>query len=425
MKRIYIILLLNLTLGTALMGSNQIKNRVETLIEEKSFIELNRVLERSTDSIPSSIYLYAKALCYNAFTEYEQSNQLINEILESHKKEFDTKTCLLLLNTQAQNYTNSYEYKKAAEIYHLIITDYKDELEESSLANYKNVKAINKTLADNHIDKQKVHLTHDIKLPIHHNQFNHLMLPVKINSKHDDFIFDTGAMMSTIPESNAKRLGLTIYETDIKVGTSTDIDIRTKLGVADSLYFGDLLVENVVFLVTQDKDLYIEKYDYLLPGIIGFPVMAQLEEIRLAKQSVLIPHTPSTRNYSNLYMNEGRPIVQLINGADTLKMAMDTGAKNTELSYKYFKENKKRILAEGTLKTSQRGGAGGMIEDKTYDLPLFEFQVGSKKRILDQISINTIEYPFIKGLDGNLGQDIFTSFDVMIINLKTMFIDFE
>ena len=425
MKKIFITLLFNLLLSSTLIASHQPTNKITSLIEEKNFIELNHFLEKNRDSISSTTYLYVKALCYNAFTKYEQSNRLINELLALDKKLFDTKTNILLLNTLAQNYTNCYEYKKAAETYNLIITDYKEHLKNSSLANYENIKAINQTLADNHIGKQKIHLTKDVELAIHHNQFNHLMLPVKINSKHDDFIFDTGAMMSTIPESNAKRLGLTIYETDIQVGTSTDIEIRTKLGVADSLYLGDLLVENVVFLVTQDKDLYIEKYDYLLPGIIGFPVMTQLEEIRLGKQSVVIPHTPSVRDFSNLYMNEGRPIVLLMNENDTLRMAMDTGANNSELSYKYFKEHEKRILSEGVLKESSRGGAGGIIDSKTYEIPLFEYQIGSKKGILDQISINTTEYPFIKNLDGNLGQDIFTYFDVMILNFKTMFIDFE
>jgi predicted aspartyl protease len=57
-----------------------------------------------------------------------------------------------------------------------------------------------------------------------------LNLPVEVAGTRMDFVFDTGANLSTITSSTATRLGLKIIEADVSVGSSSDIKVKSKLG---------------------------------------------------------------------------------------------------------------------------------------------------------------------------------------------------
>jgi hypothetical protein len=126
-----------------------------------------------------------------------------------------------------------------------------------------------------------------------------------------------------------------------------------------------------------------------------------------------------------MFLEGLNPIVQVVSDNDTLLFTFDTGATNSELSFKYYSNHKSEIEEKGKLQTNERGGAGGQTMVKEYILENFQVRVGAKTVTLVKIPVTLEEYGFNKYFDGNLGQDVFTQFNKLIINFKYMYVNLE
>lgn len=399
-------------------------NQLLELLENKNFFELREKLETSKERLSRDRQLYYEAYCARAFDETQKSNECVNLLLKKHKNQLNDTLVSELLAIKSSNFIRRYQYKDAADIYKNIVEEYSHVLDSSDIDDYQNSLNLFGTLAS--VKPQIIHKQKDTKIPSYRNQFNHLMATVRCGKITDEFIFDTGAGLSTISNSFAEKMGLAIYESDIKVVTGTSITVQTKLAVADSLYVGDILFENIVFLVLPDEHLAFPSINYEIHGIIGFPVIHQMGEIKICKDGILkVPLIPQSKQLENMFLDGLRPVVQLFSDNDTLLLAFDTGATKSYLSKKYYDAHKHKVEMNGKLKVSQHGSAGGIIDVEEYILKDFPYTIGSKSNVLPQISVVLEEFEFTKHYDGNLGQDVFTQFNEMTLNFQHMFIDFE
>ena len=391
------------------------------LLESKNYFKLRTELANVQGKLSESRLLYYRMHCEQAFGNGLQSNKSADKLLRKYKDRLNDTVVIEILNVKADNYVRSYQYKEAAEVYNLLQSMASDSVE---IAAYQNVQALYGTLAT--VKPQQIHLHRDTEIKAYRNRFNHLMTPVKCGGVTDEFVFDSGANLSTISDSCAIKMGLTIFESSIKVGTVTDVSIRTKLAVADSLYVGGILFENVVFLVAPAAQMSFPSVNYEIHGVVGFPVFYQMGEIHVRKDgTIFIPQEPGNRHLENMFLHGLNPVVQLLSGNDTLLLTFDTGAKSSELSKKYYENHKADVEQKGKLKTSMRGGGGGIVETEEYNLPDFPYQIGNSRNVLPEISVNIQDYNFNKPFDGNLGQDVIMQFNEMILNFKYMYIDFD
>jgi hypothetical protein len=394
------------------------------LLESKNYFKLRTELANVQNKLSEDRMLFYKANCEHVFNDCQSSNQSIEILLSKYKKQLNDKIVSDLLTIKAGNHIRLYQYKEAADTYNLILSQYRTILDSVNISEYENVQQLWQTLSV--VKPQRIHKLSDVEISAYRNQFNHLMIPVKCGQIADEFIFDTGANLSTISDSYAEKMNMTLYESDIKVNSSTSISVQTKLAVADSLYVGDILFENVVFLVVPGEQMSFPSVNYQVRGIIGFPVIYQMDEVHLRKNGTLfIPENPQDKRLSNIYIETLSSIVQLQSGNDSLLFTMDTGARTSELSERYYTKNKEKVEKNGTLLHVNRGGAGGIVETEVYRLENFPYTIGSKSGTLSEISVNTVPYDFNKYYDGNLGQDILAQFDEMILNFQYMYIDFE
>jgi hypothetical protein len=295
-------------------------------------------------------------------------------------------------------------------------------LDSAGVAGYENMRQLWQTLSA--VKPQRIHKPADVKIAAYRNPFNHLMAPVKCGQITDEFIFDTGANLSTIADSYARKMALTVYESDIKVNSATNISVQTKLAVADSLYVGNMLFENVVFLVVPDEQISFPQVNYYVHGIIGFPLIYQMDEIHLWQNgTVFVPERPQDKALRNMYVETLYPVVQVQSGADSLLFMMDTGARASELSAQYYDRHRDAVEKDGALHHENRGGAGGVEATTVYRLKNFPYTIGSKSGILPEISVNTVSYG--GHYDGVLGQNVLAQFDKMILNFQYMYVDFD
>lgn len=405
-------------------SGNGLEYQLGKSVRENNFFTVRKLLEKAEGKIPSEKYLYYCALSENKFNECESSNRHIATLLKQYKNKLTDSLIVELLGAKVSNHIRLYQYKSAASTCSEILSKYPSQLDSAAITSYRNVLNLFGALAA--VPPQQVSITQDETIAAYRNKFNHLMVPVRSGNDTAEFIFDSGAGLSTLSESYAKKMKFTIIENTVNVGSATTINVQSKMAVADSLFVGSILFRNVVFLVLPDEKLSFPQVHLVINGIIGFPVLYQMKEIRMHKEGkITVPLTPEKKDLHNLFLDNLVPVVAAYSKNDTLLFNLDTGAKTTELSKKYYTSHKEFVDRVGKKTQKHFGGAGGITAIDIYELPGFDLTIGSSNASLTNLPVILTERSFTKNRDGNLGQDVLTKFNELVINFKYMYVDFS
>ncbi len=402
----------------------QLAGRLESYAREGDFFRVRELLQDAGRKIPRVDYLYYTAICESKFDRCESSNRNIGVLLDHHSNVLSDSLVVELLSARADNHVRLYQYRLAAESYDLIAERYAGGLDSADVADYRNSARLFGALAD--VPGQRMTLDADVTIPAFRDGFGMHKVPVCAGGIPMDFVWDTGANLSTVTESCAEKLNFRILDTSIEVGSSTSAKANARLAVADSIRVGGILFEHVVFLVFPDELLSFPQVGLVIDGIIGFPVMHQMGEIDMYRTGeIVVPAVPQDRGLNNLYLDMLHPIVAVYAQGDTLLLNIDTGADRTELMGRYYDRHKEWVEGRAAKVTQHRGGMGGVEETEAYNLPDFDFTLGSKQVRLPTVTVIPGDFSFVEGRDGNLGQDVITQFDKMIVNFKYMYVDFD
>jgi|SRR5580700_477264 predicted aspartyl protease len=76
--------------------------------------------------------------------------------------------------------------------------------------------------------------------------------PCVLNELRPHNRFDTGAELSVLTESEAKRFGLREHQASVQVGDVNGTLVKRRIAVADELAIGSNLIKHVAFLVLPD-----------------------------------------------------------------------------------------------------------------------------------------------------------------------------
>jgi predicted aspartyl protease len=392
------------------------------LLANKNYFKLRTELSNTKEKLSEDRFLYYKANCDDVFNDCLSSDQGVETLLTKYKKQLNDSIVSDLLAIKIRNHIRMFRYQEVAATCYLLLEQYGSVLDSAKTADYKNAQQMYEKLSS--VKPTRIHKQDDVEIASYRNPFiNLLMIPVKSGGIRENFMFDTGADMSVVTMSYAEKMGMTIYETDTHVKTSTSHSVQVNIAVADSLYIGDILFENVVFLVMPLFS--IPEIDLYIRGIIGANEMRQLDEIHVRKDgSIFIPKISQEKQLHNMYLGglEGlSPIVQLQSSNDTLMLTFDTGANVTSLSKKYYDNHKEKVDKNGKLGSISNTGVGGSEDKRIYTLKDFSYAIGTKNNVLHEIDVELIDEDF----DGNIGQDMIIPFEKMILNFQYMYIDFE
>jgi hypothetical protein len=277
------------------------------------------------------------------------------------------------------------------------------------------------------VDPQTIIIKKDSKIPYTRNSVNLLNIPVKISGNSCDFMFDTGADICVLRKSYSEKLKLRFLNSTINVKGTTGKKNSSQLAIADSIQIGDIVLQNVVFLILPDEKLTFPQINLEINGIIGFPVIHQLKELRFSKDGFLtVPVIPTKSSLRNLALSTTKTIVQLTSTNDTLHFRFDTGANGSELYSKYYELRKADFEKNAISDTLTYGSLGETSNIKILKILNFSINFKGNIVILPYISVFTKdlreEYNMFYGC---IGQDFISLFNEMIINYEDMFIDFN
>lgn len=422
-----VLLLPLLVLGQSktINNTNRIANEIDSLINIKSYFKARVLFNNNRGVLSDFHYLRLKGTICNLFNKLEESNEAITALFIKYEDKLSKTEKKDLLNAKLSNAVKLFDYKLADDVTNLITTDYRDVITELELKSTLNNGKIWKAISN--YPKQTIVFESDSQFKLIPDKAGLRNLTVVKQNKEYPFIFDTGANISTIVESQALKMGIDIIDVAISVNTITGKRVDSKIGVASELSIGNMHFTNVVFLIFPDEALYIPQIDYQINGILGYPVLSVMNEIHFIKNDELfVPKKSELEKGINLAIEYLTPIINLVDEKENeMSFTFDTGAGVTMLYKSYYDLKKKHILSNYSKTKIRFGGAGGNIEIDGY-------HVGFKARINDEIiSLESVDLipELLKPSDrysfGNIGQDLISKFDKMVINFEKMFVHFS
>ena len=437
--RIFVFLIC-LLIGSTLHAADT--NRLDSLLNRRHFFELKRELESSAyANLPIHRKLYYQAFLHNFFHDLTSSNEEIALLLDKYKKQLTDNQVGNLLMKKIDNHIKLYQYEEAHLTTQLLLRKYKHALTAEERDDARNSDLIWKGLQN--VPPQTTTISSETKIPYGRDLAGLMNIPVSFGDSTWDFVFDTGANLSVITESYARKSNLRRLNVKFKVRAITGLQVHASLAIADELKLGNISVKNAVFMVFPDSALSFARGVYTIKGIIGFPVIEQLQEVRIKKSAVTnkstvpnknamtykdtmtIPQQAVDRNIRNFGVDELLPVITVAYNTDTLAFTFDTGAQFTFLNEPFYRRYKKLIDTVGKALDMQIGGAGGIAKTKAYKIPQIEINVAGQPATLKEVSVKTTSTsPKDKLYYGNLGLDVINQFKEMVINFRYMFVDF-
>jgi hypothetical protein len=419
--RILIILCLSLLHFNTQAAGN---NLLDSLLSHRHFFQLQRALQSDAfKNLSDHKKLYYQAFLHNFFHDLVTSNKKISLLLSKYRKRLSAVEACNLLMKKVDNHVKLYQYKQAHVTSQLLLNQYHKYLTPEERIDVANSDKIWKGLEN--VAPQTTTINTITKIPYQRDVARLINVPVQFADSTYDFVFDTGANLSVINESHAKKVKLRMLNVRFKVRAITGLQVQAKLGVAARLKMGSITVRNVVFMVFPDSALSFAHGLYTIKGIIGFPVIEQLQEVRIYKDNITVPQLITDRNIRNFGVDELLPVITIAYKTDTLAFTFDTGAQYTFLNEPFYKRYRTEIDTAGRSFDLQVGGAGGVRKTKAFRLPQIAFTVATQPAVLDNVSVKTSSTsPKDKLYFGNLGQDVMNQFREMIINFRYMYVDF-
>ncbi len=403
-------------------NSKPVNKQLQELLNQKKYFSLDAQFNLLKRFISKEQQLYFQSYLDNAFNKNEQVINDVTKLFRQFSSHLSDSSKVGLYQLMDDSYFKLFEYAKAASIDSIIINNYATAIDADKLSDIKNNLTIRNALKN--ILPQKIYLTHNTTIQGAKDKIGVVEIPVRNKDTTYDAIFDTRANISTISQTYAAKLGIRLLPVVYNEGSGiTGIQFNTGLGIADSMFIGDILVRNAVFQVLPDSVLYIAPIDFRINIIIGLPIIAQLKEVHLYKNGkVIIPLHTTTSTLHNLALDGLDPVLLVKHDKDTLSFDFDSGASSSVLYYAYFKKYQSFIVKRGIKKSSNFEGVGGVQKKDIYVLPSINLFLGNTKASMDSIDVLTQKiYPSEK-LYGNLGQDFIRTFDELMINFEDMYI---
>jgi predicted aspartyl protease len=253
-----------------------------------------------------------------------------------------------------------------------------------------------------------------------------IRVPVRIDGHRLGAMVDTGASMSAISASVAKRVGIRMLDQSASVGSATERTVAVRLGVARRLQIGNAMFENVVFIVLSDSDLSLPP-SYRISALIGLPVLMALGRLEFANSGsprLLYDLSRSKtanepRAHPNMLLAGLEPLllVRVPGAGSALRMKLDTGSDRT-----YFTRNATQdapaLFARAKQYVWHVGSAGGVVtERRALRLPETPFTIGERRIVLKNVIVNSRAS---STNDGVIGEDLLSQDARWTIDFKTM-----
>lgn len=246
-----------------------------------------------------------------------------------------------------------------------------------------------------------------------------MTIPVSVNGKTDDFLFDTGAWTSVMSERMAARLGLKTDPTPRMITGSSGQSAAFRTAIARAVDIGGTRFRDVSFAVIEGTGPLADA-DF---GIVGMPILLALGTIRWSPDGAVEigPPTPRVGAEANLVFDRNRLLLRMrVLGRDVLT-TFDTGATTTDLNAN-FADMFPHAVQGAKKGTTDITGVGGTQTFDSLEIPEVLFGIGTSEVLLRPATVTMQRIGGIGGdcCIGNAGQDLLKQTDGFTIDFSSM-----
>lgn len=258
--------------------------------------------------------------------------------------------------------------------------------------------------------------------PVHLDKVGLPRATVTVGGVEQEVVLDTGANLSVVSLSTARRLGLRLQQGQASVGSASRAAVATRLGMADTLRFAGLTLHNVAFLVLDDDQLVMPvPGGYRIDAILGFPVLRELQRFRITAAGRLEPSLSEAAapdgKPGNLRMVGNDLFVQAEVGGWPVAMHLDSGGARSSLSAS-FAHRHAGLLKGLQQRREHLAGAGGAVERNVLTWPRARVRVDGRETVLTELAVELAD-----GTGGSpslLGEDVLNAFEWWSVDFGQM-----
>lgn len=242
-----------------------------------------------------------------------------------------------------------------------------------------------------------------------------------INGKPQEVVLDTGANLSTVSLSTARKLGLRLLDGSASVGSASRQAVTSRIGIADHVEFAGLSLSHVAFLVLDDEQLNMPvPGGYQIDAILGFPALRPLQRLQFTGDGHLQPsrsHAPADA-HGNLRLAGSDLYVDVTLDDVPVAMQLDSGGARSALSSRFASAHPALVKGMKTRKERVAGAGGSHVNDSATWSDV-RVRIGEQQTVLPAIAVTLSNSG--SGKDTNLlGGDILQAFDHWTIDFQRM-----
>lgn len=401
-----------------LLGQTKSDSILKQLSKQHQFAKMDSLnsKEKGKD------YYFYKGLYANVCNKPKLSNQYLDSLKNNE-----------LINTyefaklKDDNYIKLFSYNSAYMASKVLTMKFQQRFTKEELQDEINTQQIWKTLRGTR--PQSIDKFTKITVAAVKDKAGLITTEVKAKDTVSHFVFDTGAGISCITESIAKKMGVKILpDHNISVESFTGQKNKVRIGVASEINLGELKIHNAVFLVYPDKAFTFADGAYVINGIIGFPIIKELGTITFEKDKLTFSkESESGTNEKNLFVDELRAIVMLKYKSKTLPFNFDSGAKVSLFNKAFYETFKTDLDSIGTLETTKSSSAGAeVVSTEVLVLKDQPISLGNKTIQLPKMEIAPKDYGVYGEVNyGNIGQDVLGQFEKVVISFDGNYLKLE
>lgn len=379
-------------------------------------------MDSLNNKVKSKDYYFYKGLYANVCNKPKLSNTYLDSL-----KNNELTNSYEFAKLKNDNYIKLFNYNLAYTASKVLTLKFQKQYTKDELQDELNTQRIWQTLRNIHV--QTIDKFSKISIAAVKDKAGLITTEVTANGMQSSFVFDTGAGISCITESIAKKMGVKILpDNNIFVASFTGQKNKVRIGAAPEINLGELKIHNAVFLVYPDKAFTFADGAYVINGIIGFPIVKELGTITIEKDKLTFSkELEANTNEKNLFVDELRAIVMLKYKGKTLPFNFDSGAKESLFNKAFYETFKTDLDRMGTLETTKSSGAGAeVVSTEVLVLKNQQIYLGKKLIQLPKMEIDQKDYGVYGEVSfGNIGQDVLGQFEKVVISFDGNYLRLE
>jgi predicted aspartyl protease len=256
-----------------------------------------------------------------------------------------------------------------------------------------------------------------------------LFIPVSINGVSCHAMPDTGATMSLITRTEARRAGMSVRplpKGSLQIYSATGDQSAAAVATADELLVGNFRIKHPVFLVLDDWQLqFPPQYRIAL----GLPVILGLQSLRwepLRDKLTFGSPSASPRPHStNLCFDAADLIASVEVEQQAINLLIDTGSGSTML-WPPFAQRFQGLLSRSSKGMSIVHGIGGTASREHAELAELTLRLGGHQLYLRPAHVITgTTTPNSAWLFGRMGLDALGQCQSVTIDFRAMTLTFD